>query len=647
MWGGRHRALQLANTLGAVQRLRAAGLVSHREAREFGDAWAVLRRTEHAVQMRASYQTHLLPEDASDRLSLARALDYDNQAQFERALSRARETVSRLFSSLFPREEGAERPASAPPVSPEALLADAVASHAEPDVIAPLAREALGVRDADSAVDELQRLARRADMPLGEVGRERFPQLAPRLLAEVRDAPDPDLALAHVADLFGRLRGVERYAERLANSPELARGLVGLFGASETLSKTLLARPELIDAVLSGAAGAPDVDEVTTLVRTAVLLSERDLGPDDDPVEAALSEMRRVQRETTLQIGLADIAGVLTAGEVARRLSSLAEALLEASFELAASEMAERFGLRESAQRPLDGVVVIALGSLAARELGYGGDIDLIVLYDREGETSGGRRAGVTMAEFVARITQRAMSLLSMPHPSGPGYAVDTRLRPSGAQGTLVVSFESFARYHAGTAGGPGAASWERQALIRARFACGDPDARAEAEAMIARAAYEQGVDAAEIARLRERMERELGRETAEEIALKYGRGGLVDVEFAAQALQMANGRDVTLRMPTTRRALARLRDAGLLDPTLAHALLAGEKLLRSTLLATRLVSERSRLRVGSAAASTIARKLGYRDRADRSAEDALLADLVSARERVRNAFAAVLVSIE
>src|SRR5262249_47667522 len=149
---------------------------------------------------------------------------------FTAALTRARETVSRLFATLFPREDGSERPPSAPPVSPDAVLADLVAGHAGDDTIRSHAREALGVRDADSAVDELRRLARRADMPLGEIGRERHPHLAPRLLAEVRDAPDPDLALAHLADLFGRLRGVERYAERLAASPELARGLVGLFG---------------------------------------------------------------------------------------------------------------------------------------------------------------------------------------------------------------------------------------------------------------------------------------------------------------------------------------------------------------------------------------------------------------------------------
>ena len=641
VWGGRHRSLQVANTLDAVRRLRALGLLSDREARNFGDAWALLRRTEHAVQIRAAYATHLLPDSPMEQRALARALGYASFDEFAVALGHARDVISRLFASLFPHQEGTERPPSAPPQSLESVLADLVAQGAPAEAVAAQAREALGVRDAENAVDELHRLARRADMPLGVVGRDRHPALAPRLLAEVRDAPDPDLALGHLADLFSRLRGVERYAERLANSPELARGLVGLFGASETLSKTLLARPELIDAVISGAAGAPGVDEIATLVETSIALARRDVGPDEDPIEVSVAAMRRVLRETTLQIGLADIAGVLTAGEVARRLSALAGAVLTASFVLAGEDTAERFGTRDEAATPLDGVAVIALGSLAARELGYGGDVDLIVLYDRDGETRGGRRAGITTAEYVARLTQRAMSLLSMPHPAGPGYAVDTRLRPSGSQGTLVVSFDAFARYHATRTGAPGAASWERQALIRSRFACGDPIAGHQAEQIIARAAYEQGVDGAEILRLRERMERELGRETASEISLKYGRGGLVDVEFAAQALQMAHGHDRSIRTPTTRHALVRLRDAGVLDATHADALLSGEKLLRRTLLATRLVTERSSLCHGTASASTVARKLGYRQRAQRTAEEALFEDLASTRERVRDAFRA------
>src|SRR5262249_31778523 len=140
----------------------------------------------------------------------------------------------------------------------------------------------------------------------------------------------------------------------------------------------------------------------------------------------------------------------------------------------------------------------------------------------------------------------------------------------------------------------PGGASWERQALVRARLVAGDRAFGAEAAAVVEHIAYEQGpAVVAEIVRLRERMERELGTEKGGVVALKYSRGGVVDAEFAAQALQMAHGHDLRVRTPTTRHALAALRDAGLLDADTAEALIAGEKLLRRTLLATRLVTER------------------------------------------------------
>ena len=644
IWGGRHKSLQVTHTLDALARLRSLGLLSHRDAHAFSDAWALLRRLEHRVQTDTGYATHTLPDDPARTAVLARSLGYPSADALVVALGRARATIRALFASLFPRDAGLDRPATKPPVSSEGLLADRVAAAAPRDELVSLAHDTLGVRDPDGAVDDLLRLSRRADMPLAPVGRDRHPQLGPRLLAEVRDAPDPDLALGHLADLFGRMHGADRYIQALAASPERVRGLVGLLGASETLSKTLLARPDLVDAVLSGSTGAPDVAQIRDRFDTLPF------DPDangDDPLERAIAAMRRARRELVLQIGLADLAGVLTAGEVARRMSALAEALVRAAFRLAAGELAERYGLSAEASTGSDGLAVFALGSLAAHELGYGSDVDLFVVHGDLADTVGGRRRGVGFAEWVARLTQRAMSLLSMPHPEGPGYSVDARLRPSGSQGTLVVSVEAFDRYHFGPPeSGPTAASWERQALIRSRFVAGDASTAARSESSIVRAAYESGVDAAELARLRVRMQHELGRERHGSIALKYGKGGLVDVEFAAQALQMAHGRDARLRTPTTRRALATLRELGYLDEAVADTLLGGEKLLRRTLLAARLITEQSTLRPGAPGTATVARKLGFRGAAERTAEESLLAELEHTRERVHAAWERVLEGI-
>ncbi|MBL8677655.1 MAG: bifunctional [glutamate--ammonia ligase]-adenylyl-L-tyrosine phosphorylase/[glutamate--ammonia-ligase] adenylyltransferase [Myxococcales bacterium] len=658
VWGGRHAALRVPGTVQAVRRLQSLALITRREGEDFLDAWAVLRRAEHRVQVMNAYATHLLPIEAPRRLALARSLGYESIDRFEHELDRARRTVRELFSSLFAEENGlSARPASTPPPrSPEAQLCDDVARAIDDEPtrerLPAMACEVLGVRDGETAAFALLRLARKADAPLGTIGRERAPELGPRLLAEVGDAPDPDRALSRLADLLERVGSSRsRYAQRLANNPDTTRALVGLLGTSDALARAIVTRPELIDALLTVGVEAPDeraIDAVLEERTKEALASEDD---QDDPIERAVGAMRRTMREVELAVGLGDMGQAFSAGEVSRRLSALAEGVARRCFVIAANEAAERFGLRRGSVDPLDGIAVVAMGSLAARELGYGGDIDVIVLYeqrdDGDDETVGGRRAGVSFAEFVARVTQRAIALLSAPHRDGPGYPVDVRLRPSGAQGTLITSLSSFERYHHGAANEPSAHGWERQALIRARAIAGDPALRAKTQQVLSRIAFEGAhPDPAEVRRLRARMESELGRESHGVVSLKYGRGSLVDVEFATQALQMRFGRDHAVRSPTTRVALRAARAAGYVSHEDADALLHAEKILRRALLASRLVHGEATVRAGSTEAHTVARKLGYRAREDRAATEALLADIERARRAARAAFDRVLATL-
>jgi glutamate-ammonia-ligase adenylyltransferase len=653
VWGGMHRALRVPGTVQAVRRLQSLALITHREGEDFLDAWAVLRRAEHRVQVMAAYATHLIPTEPSRRTALARSLGYDSTDAFDAELARARATIRTLFASLFNDSDGVAgvsiaRPASSPPPrSPEAALCDAVARALDDESLreslANLAVDSLGARDGETAAYALLRLARKADAPLGTIGRERTPELGPRLLAEVRDAPDPDRALSRLADLLERVgSALPRYASRLANNPDTTRALVGLLGTSDALARALITRPELVDALLTVGVEAPDETAIDAVLeqrtRDALATSE------DDPIDAAVGAMRRTIREVELAVGLGDMGQAFSAGEVARRLTALTEGVVRRCFSLAAREGAERFGLRAGSADPLDGIAVIAMGSLAARELGYGGDVDVIVLYEGDEDTVGGRRAGVSFAEFVARVAQRAIAFLSAPHREGPGYSVDVRLRPSGSQGTLITTLSAFDRYHRGSTAEPHAMGWERQALIRARTIAGDPALCARAQELLASIAFEgPAPDPSEVRRLRARMERELGQESPTLLSLKYGSGSLVDVEFAAQALQMLHGRDPALRSPTTRLALRSLVAAKHLSREDCDALLHGEKTLRRALLAARLVHGESTIRLHTNEAQTIARKLGYRARGDRTAADALFADIERARRSTRAAFERVL----
>jgi glutamate-ammonia-ligase adenylyltransferase len=309
-----------------------------------------------------------------------------------------------------------------------------------------------------------------------------------------------------------------------------------------------------------------------------------------------------------LRIAIHDIAGAIPLASVAAQLSALAEVLLERALALAEEEAAAKGRL------PPERLCVIAMGKLGGRELGYHSDLDLVFLYR---DPKGTERQG-----DHARLAQRLMSFLQMPLREGLLYKIDTRLRPSGNQGALVTTASGFLRYHTG--GGDGAAPvrsqlWERQALLRARFVAGDAtlfeDVR---ERVFAAAAYDRPGDvaalAAEIRRMRERIEAEIGKESTRGPNPKAGRGGLIDVEFAAQFLQLAHGHaHPGVRTPSTPAALAALREEGLLRESQFEALARGYEFLRRLELRLRIVHDFTvdHLPHGRAL-QQLARRLGY-----------------------------------
>jgi len=599
VWGGRHPELQVAGTLEALWRLRGAGLVSDREAETLADGWALLRRVEHRVHVWTGYQTHRVPDEPR----FAESLGYPDQASLEAALGRVREGIAGLFSTLLPGE--------APPDRDWDAIGDLVADGAEIDVIAEALAQRLPVRDPHDAAANLARLGRRADGPLGPVTWQRLPQLGRALLDEVAHVGDPDTALLLLADFWGRIGGTGSYGRLFVEEPRLTRRLVGLLGASGTLSSALVGHPEDVDLLL--VSGAPRVEELTA-PHDALLA---DLEPDPDP-EEVVRELRRLKRTGTLRTGLAYVAGELDLEGATARLSALAEGQVRVSLEAARRWAERRWGRATSG-----GLIVCAMGKLGGRELGFGGDLDLVFLFGEEGETeptASGR--SVTHGELFARMAQRTMQLLRQRDAEGPGYETDTRLRPSGSKGTLVVSLAGFDAYHE-----RGAADWERQALVRARPLAGDPEVAAAAKARFETLAYERGpTPGDELARVRGRLQTELGSESAERYHPKLGYGGLVDVELSVQWLQMRRGDDPRVRTPNTPEAIEGLREAGALSEVDADALTEAHRFFRRVELALRLFDEHREplLEPRGRTGSHVARSLGFRARDGLSPTEAL-----------------------
>jgi glutamate-ammonia-ligase adenylyltransferase len=446
--------------------------------------------------------------------------------------------------------------------------------------------------------DELEMLRSK---PIGET------RVAEVMLEEVADSPDPQLALRRLVDLAGR-RGAAASIWRLVESNRpLARLVASLFGSSELLGRTLVAHPELLEPLVAAGTMQPirPRDQLERLASAALAQ------PDD---EARWNALRRLKNEETLRIGLYDIAGTLEPPEVEAQLSDLADVLVSAA-------------LSTLAPSP-EGFAVVGLGKLGGRELIYASDLDVIFVYAH----------GIEEFEQHARLAQRLIRALDAHLDEGRLYEIDTRLRPSGQKGALVSSLDGFRAYHAREA-----QIWERQALIKARTVAGDRALGAEIEALAERVVYEAPpVEnmAEEIGRLRARMERELAQESSGRFNIKLGRGGLADVEFLVQYLQLRDGaRLPSLRTRSTRAALAALELEGILPPDDVAPLAEGYAFLRRLENRLRIVQDRSIQEIPSEPRRLdgLARRMGYRGDAPGAH---LLADYRAHTDRVRAVYA-------
>jgi [glutamine synthetase] adenylyltransferase / [glutamine synthetase]-adenylyl-L-tyrosine phosphorylase len=621
--GGKDARLRVRGTLAALAALADAGYVARPLAERLAAAYRFLRDVEHKLQVVDERQTQLVPSDPDEVLALARRVGFrgiDAAASFEAARARETGVVREAFEALFHGAAEARRRETAPEL---ALLVDELDD--EERAVWRLAQ--LGFRDVEAAYADL-RLLRDGPphAPASARRRQALASLAPTLLAEIARSAAPDRALRHVATFISTIGARTSYLHLLLENPGVMRLLVRLFATSEFLSAFFLRHPELLDSLVRA--------DLVRLVRTpddlAAELSARLAAASD--LEAELDTLRRFRHEEFLRIGVHDIEGTVLPDSVGVQLTALAETCLRAALAIARREVIHRMGL--PAVPPTDGLAVVGMGKLGSGELTYASDLDLIFVYDPGDSGWWGGRA--LPHDVFTRIAQRTISALQTPTPEGIAYRIDTRLRPSGNQGPLVTSLEAFAAYHATSA-----QLWERQALIRARVVAGpDPLAR-RLEEVVTGFVYGRGLsddEAAEIARMRARIEHERAASGGRGVNIKTGRGGLVDVEFLVQALQLRyGGAHVALRTRRMHDALAALERTGILPPTDARALAEGHAFLHAMESRLRLESDQpvDATDVDDTTLATLARRLGYTG-ADVVVVAALRADHARHRDAIR-----------
>jgi len=600
--GGRNAALRVRSTQRALRRLVEAGLLSQADADRLLEAYAFLRRVENRLQMVDDRQTQVLPAPGPERERLAWTLGLAGTAALEAELERHRTYVAQAFRVLLGQEARGELPHE-----PDLVLA---LDEDLDDVTRSTALARRGFDDPAAALASVHRLRR----VLGAARLEEGPGpsgIALQLLQGAARSPDPDQALFFLAEFASALTVPAGYLRLLHQRPAVARRLLDLFGQSAYLSAELVRTPELLDQLVSWDAEA--LHKPPERIRSE--LDGRAARATDDP-EQLLGALRRIKNEEVLRVGLGDIAGELEVPEVARQLSALADGLLDHAVLLAAEHARTRWGLprmRDGRRAPL---AVLGMGKLGGRELGYHSDLDLLFVYgsSTEEETTGGTQGRIGHHEYFARMVQRLLSLLTLQYREGRLYQVDTRLRPSGNQGPLVVSEESLLEHHTRRA-----QLWERQALIKARAVAGE---LGYGERLLGTALapliWERPLPdgaAEEIHRLRMRMEREVAGESSDQLNLKTGQGGLVDVEFAVQYLQLLHGAALpAVRRPGTLEGLEALAAAGRLRREDAARLREGYLFLRRVENRQRLVHGRAlqHLPTRGRPLLLLARRLGY-----------------------------------
>lgn len=556
--GGRDAALRGRATIAMLNALVARGTVRANVARELTEAYAFLRTVEHRLQMIEDEQTHTLSETAEGIAHAAAFMGFDAPEAFRAALRGHLERVSAHYAALFE---------SAPPLSEKRGSLVFTGVDDDPETIATLKRLGFS-RPSDVAAAIRGWHHGRVRAMRSERARERLTALTPALLDALAATANPDRAFAGFDRfLAGLPAGVQVFSLLFAN-PSLLGVLADAFGTAPRLAAHLGRYPALLDALL-------DVDFLQHVPARAELdASLRHALSEAEGFEDVLDRVRRWQKEQMLRIALQVIRGRIEAAKAGVAFTALAECVIAGLLAPVRDDMTRTHGIV-----PGGHMTVLALGKLGGREMTAGSDLDLIVVYDAGDDAMSNGERPLAASHYFARMTQRLISALTALTAEGGLYEVDMRLRPSGTKGPVATRIDSFIAYHEHEAW-----TWERMALTRARVIAGDAALAKRVEAVVAKALTaprDEKATAADIADMRTRIAKEYPGKS--EWDLKYGAGGLVDLEFTVQALLLRHaGRHPKILEPNVAGAIEHLRAANLIDSGTTQRLLQGAALLHA-----------------------------------------------------------------
>jgi [glutamine synthetase] adenylyltransferase / [glutamine synthetase]-adenylyl-L-tyrosine phosphorylase len=623
LYGGDDAWLRARNSLKALFRLTERGYLAPELGRTLSHALVHLRTVEHRLQLVHEFQTHTLPEAAAELGRLARRLGIEARpaqaARVFRARHRAVTTaVHRAFTDFFAGGRSA---------TPGKRL----------KLPGLLALRATGFADPERARQNLELILEgRPLVPYAGALGQALERLFPALLDALWKSPDPDEALNQFERFLAAAGPRAGYIELLADSPTLLDGLVRLCAGGDLLTQLLIAQPELLASLADPAALERPRRRASLRAALAPVFE-----PGAAPAERR-DRLRRLKQAEELTIVWRYLLGATSIDGYSRETTRLAEAVLEAGWLLALESQVQRHGVPRDAHGRFVPAVIVGVGKLGGRELTTGSDLDLFVVYDDSTRIEEGKRGTLPgcpyptdVHAFYSGAVERLAGNLGDITQAGVAFAVDLRLRPGSKGSGFAASVDALGRYYEEHGD-----LWERQTLTRTRLVLGDRALARQVRATLRRLVYGAPLpDSAlkEIAEVRTRMEVELGKETPGRRHVKLGRGGLVDVEFLAQALQLVHGAaHPEVRVPATAAALRALARVGALARETGEALIDHYRFLRRVSAALRLLGARptDTLELAGPMPARVASALGLPSR------EAFLAAYRERTEAVRAAYA-------
>jgi glutamate-ammonia-ligase adenylyltransferase len=554
--GGRDPSLRVRSTLDALRALRARGHISAEAERDLDDAYRFLRILEHRLQMIEDQQTHTLPKSRDGLDHVARFMGYSETRAFEDALTAKLTSVQGHYARLFEREA---------PLAAEAGSLVFTGVEEDPETLSTLARMGFERARDISAVIRGWHHGRIRAMRSARA-RELLTRLMPALLEALSKTVDPDAAFAHFDRfLSGLPAGVQVFSMLNAN-PRLLDLIAEIAGSAPRLAEYLGRNPGVLDALVDSEflAHVPPPEELAER-----FMAELARVPG---YEAALDAARRFVKEENFRIGVQVIQGLSDPQEAGPAYAAIAEAVIAGLQDIVERDIASVHGrLKDSA------FAVVALGKLGGREMTAASDLDLVFIYEHaQGVAASDGPKPLSPSAYFARTSQRFISALTALTAEGRLYEVDMRLRPSGNQGPVAVRFDTFVDYHATQSW-----TWERMALTRARVLSGTAGLRRKVEDAI-RAVLTRGTDAVstigDARTMREKLAAQFpGRDIWD---MKFVPGGLIDIEFIAQVLQICHaGANPDVLDQNTIAALGKLERTGILSPADTVTLIAAARL--------------------------------------------------------------------